>query len=53
MTTDQAPAQGRADGDMSLIEHLTELRTRIVKSLAAIVVGAIVVWIFYLSLIHI
>lgn len=32
---------------MSLIEHLTELRQRIVKSIIAIVVGAIVVWIFY------
>ena len=47
MTTEQVPAQERSDGDMSLIEHLTELRTRIVRSLIAVVVGAIVVWIFY------
>ncbi len=32
---------------MSLIEHLTELRTRIVRSVLAVVVGAIVVWVFY------
>lgn len=32
---------------MSLIEHLTELRTRIVRSVIAIVVGGIVVWVFY------
>lgn len=47
MATEQ---QGRADiddRDMSLIEHLTELRQRIIKSLAAVIVGAAVVWIFY------
>ena len=47
MTTEQVPETGRNEGNMSLIEHLTELRTRIVRSLLAIVVGAIVVWVFY------
>ena len=29
----------RAEGDMTLIEHLTELRQRIIKSVIAIVAG--------------
>ena len=50
MTTEQQPeveSEERDDRDMSLIEHLTELRQRIVKSILAIVAGAIGVWIFY------
>lgn len=35
-----------AAGEMTLIEHLTELRTRIMKSLAAVVVGAVICLIF-------
>ena len=34
-------------GRMTLIEHLTELRTRLVRSLVAVGVGATVCWIFY------
>jgi sec-independent protein translocase protein TatC len=34
-------------GRMTLIEHLTELRTRLVRSLLAIAAGATVCWIFY------
>ena len=33
-------------GDMTLIGHLSELRTRLIRSVLAIVVGAIVVYIF-------
>ena len=33
-------------GEMSLLEHLTELRKRLIRSVLAIVVGAIVVYIF-------
>ena len=32
---------------MTLVEHLTELRGRLIKSFAAILVGAVVCWIFY------
>ena len=41
-TTD-APAKG----DMSLIEHLKELRNRLLRAAVAIVIGAVVGWIFY------
>ena len=34
-------------GRMTLIEHLTELRTRLVRSVVAVGVGATVCWIFY------
>lgn len=32
---------------MSLLEHLAELRTRLVRSSAAVIVGAVVVYVFY------
>jgi sec-independent protein translocase protein TatC len=38
--------QGRAEGEMTLMEHLTELRQRIIKSVIAIAVGAVVCFIF-------
>ena len=34
------------DGTMSLTAHLTELRSRLIKSLFAIVVGSLIAWIF-------
>jgi sec-independent protein translocase protein TatC len=43
-------ARGRraapAESDMTLVGHLSELRTRLIRSVAAIVIGAIVVYIF-------
>ena len=34
-------------GTMSLIDHLTELRKRIIISVVAVAVGAVVAYIFY------
>ncbi|MEM7092919.1 MAG: twin-arginine translocase subunit TatC [Actinomycetota bacterium] len=36
-----------AEGQMSLMDHLTELRNRIIRSVIAIAVGAVVAWFFY------
>jgi sec-independent protein translocase protein TatC len=35
------------DGRMTLVEHLTELRTRLIRCILAVVVGGILCWIFY------
>lgn len=35
------------DGQMSLVEHLNELRSRLIKCIIAVALGALVVWIFY------
>ncbi len=45
-----ATQPGDADDDegrMSIIEHLTELRTRIIRSVIAIAVGAVIGWFLY------
>lgn len=44
--TKASTTQGADDAQMTLMGHLTELRTRIIRSVAAVVVGAIVVFIF-------
>jgi len=44
-TTDEDAAL--AGGHMSLIEHLTELRSRLIKMVIAVAVGAVIVWVFY------
>ena len=36
-----------AGGQMSLIEHLNELRSRLIKCVIAVAIGAAIVWIFY------
>jgi sec-independent protein translocase protein TatC len=36
-----------AEGQMPLVEHLRELRTRVLKALVAIVLGAVIGWIYY------
>jgi len=38
---------GSADGRMTLVEHLTELRRRILISLAAVAIGAVVMFILF------
>jgi sec-independent protein translocase protein TatC len=35
------------EGRMTLIEHLTELRARLIKCVIAVVIGAVICWIFY------
>jgi sec-independent protein translocase protein TatC len=47
MTTTEDSAQELAGGQMSLIDHLNELRNRLVKTVLAVAIGALVVWIFY------
>lgn len=36
-----------SEGRMSLVSHLIELRSRLVKSVLAVIVGAVLAWIFY------
>ena len=63
MTATEEPSKGREDGPqdpkkandegrMSLVEHLTELRTRLIRSVIAIAVGAVVGWIFFPQIIE-
>lgn len=35
------------DGHMTLVEHLIELRTRLIRSVLAVAVGMLVCWVFY------
>lgn len=35
------------DGRMTLVEHLTELRSRLIRCIIAVVIGAVICWIFY------
>jgi len=43
---DETETKKPSHGEMTLIEHLTELRTRIIKSVLAVVIGAVVCLIF-------
>ena len=42
-----APGQGGEGGHMTLMEHLAELRNRLIKSVVSVAVGGILCWIFY------
>jgi sec-independent protein translocase protein TatC len=44
---DAAVAEGGQAGEMTLVEHLTELRSRLLKSVFAVLAGAIVAWLLY------
>jgi sec-independent protein translocase protein TatC len=35
------------DGRMTLVEHLTELRSRLIKCILAVAVGAVICWVLY------
>ncbi len=47
--TDNGAGTGNLDegGHMTLMEHLAELRSRLIKSAVAVAAGAVVCWIFY------
>lgn len=50
--TDAVDDQSRArqsgnDGQMTLMEHLAELRNRLIKSVVAVAVGGVLCWFFY------
>jgi sec-independent protein translocase protein TatC len=47
MADDASTSDQRVEGEMTLMEHLTELRQRIVKSAIAVVVGAVGCLVFY------
>ena len=44
--------KGDATGTMSVVDHLRELRDRIIWSLMAIAVGAMLVFIFFTPIVH-
>lgn len=46
MSAEAAPMDSPA-GHMSLVDHITELRTRIVRSLYAVAIGALIAWFLY------
>ncbi len=47
MTTAEEARADLPGGQMSLIDHLNELRSRLIKTVLAVVFGALLVWIFY------
>jgi sec-independent protein translocase protein TatC len=47
MATDHEEREELDEGHMSLVDHLTELRSRLIKMVLAVAIGAVVVWIFY------
>lgn len=46
MSTDAAPVAGD-EGRMTLVDHLTELRSRLVKSVLAVVAGGVICFVLY------
>lgn len=44
--TSTATTRGLSDGQMTLMEHLNELRTRLIRSVLAICIGAVIVFVF-------
>ena len=40
------------DGAMTLMEHLREFQTRLFRAVIAILVGAVIAWLFYDQLFH-
>ena len=50
MSDDEAPSG--SEGRMTMIEHLTELRRRLIIAFASVSLGAIIAWIFYPQIIE-
>jgi sec-independent protein translocase protein TatC len=46
MSTDAAPVEGD-EGRMTLVDHLTELRSRLIKSVLAVVAGGVICFVMY------
>lgn len=46
MSTDAAPVEGD-EGRMTLVDHLTELRSRLIKSVLAVVAGGVICFVLY------
>lgn len=47
MTTEETERTTGSGGEMTLVEHLTELRARVVKSVIAVAAGGVIVFILY------
>jgi sec-independent protein translocase protein TatC len=47
MSAQPATADSRDEGRMTLIEHLTELRNRLIKCVVAVALGGIIAWVAY------
>ncbi|WP_420638105.1 twin-arginine translocase subunit TatC [Candidatus Poriferisocius sp.] len=47
MSTSDTGTSRTGDGTMPLMEHLVELRARLIKCILAVLVGAVVCWVFY------
>ncbi|HEY3523708.1 MAG TPA: twin-arginine translocase subunit TatC, partial [Candidatus Limnocylindrales bacterium] len=41
----QSPSPGADEGVMTLVDHLAELRNRLIKSIVAVAVGSVIGWI--------
>lgn len=52
-TVPSRPKAPPDDGRMSLMEHLIELRTRIIKCAVAVSIGAVIGWILYSPVLHV
>jgi sec-independent protein translocase protein TatC len=50
MATKAEPSE--LQGHMTLMEHIAELRTRLVRSIIAVAIGAVIAWFLYDELLH-
>jgi sec-independent protein translocase protein TatC len=50
--TETLPSAPAETGQMSLLEHLVELRSRLIRCAIAIAIGAVVGWILFIPILH-